>query len=36
MTWFVIGLAIGFFGLLAWINRAWVMDKLSGWKWIDK
>ena len=36
MTWFVIGLAIGFFGLLAWINRAWVMEQIKSFKWIDK
>lgn len=34
--WFLIGIAVGFFAALAWINRAWVIDKLSGLKFIDK
>ena len=36
MTGFLIGLVLGAAAAIAWVNRAWLREQLSGWKWFDK
>ena len=36
MTSFLIGVAVGLFIVIGWINRAWVMEQVRSAKWIDK
>lgn len=36
MIAFLLGVAVGFFGVIAWINRAWVMEQIRTFKWVDK
>jgi hypothetical protein len=36
MITFLLGVAVGFFGVIAWINRAWVMEQIRTFKWVDK
>jgi hypothetical protein len=36
MIAFLLGVAVGVLGAIAWINRAWIMEQVRSFKWVDK